>query len=77
VAKAYIAQLGQARAFNEPIVTKIEPDRTFYPAETYHQNFLVDNPTYPYIVYNDLPKIEALKRVFPEMYQPKPVLVGR
>jgi peptide-methionine (S)-S-oxide reductase len=77
VAKAYIAQLGQARAFNAPIVTKIEPDRTFYPAETYHQNFLVDNPTYPYIVYNDLPKVEALKRVFPDVYQPKPVLVGR
>jgi len=77
VAKAYMAQLGQARAFNDPIVTRIEPGRTFYPAETYHQNFLDDNPTYPYIVYNDLPKVEALKRVFPDLYQAKPVLVGR
>jgi peptide-methionine (S)-S-oxide reductase len=77
VAKAYIAQLGQARAFAAAIVTKIEPDRTFYPAEGYHQDFLVRNPTYPYIVYNDLPKVDALKRVFPDVYQTKPVLVGR
>ncbi len=77
VAKAYIAQLNQAHVFNTAIVTKIEPGRTFYPAEGYHQDYLVHNPENPYIAYNDLPKIDDLKRVFPEMYQPKPVLVRR
>ena len=65
IAKAYIAQLDQAHAFKKAIVTKIEPDRTFYPAENYHQDFLTRNPTYPYIAINDLPKIEDLKRVLP------------
>jgi len=55
VAKAYIAQLDQTRAFKKAIVTTIETGRTFYTAENYHQDFLVRNPTYPYIVYNDLP----------------------
>jgi peptide-methionine (S)-S-oxide reductase len=76
VAKAYIAQLDSAHAFNEPIVTTIEPGRTFYPAEDYHQDFLAHNPGYPYIVFNDLPKIANLKRVFPALYRPDPVLVG-
>ncbi len=76
VAKAYIAQLNQAHAFGAPIVTTIEENRTFYPAEAYHQDFLVQNPTYPYIVFNDLPKIENLKRLFPEAYRADPVLVG-
>ncbi|MGO9391711.1 peptide-methionine (S)-S-oxide reductase MsrA [Rhodoblastus sp.] len=76
VAKAYIAQLEQAHAFNAPIVTKIEPDRTFYPAEAYHQDFLALNPTYPYIVYNDLPKVANLKRLYPEVYRSDPVLVS-
>ena len=76
VAQAYIAQLGKARAWPGPIVTKIEPGRAFYPAEDYHQDFLVRNPRYPYIVYNDLPKIEDLKRLFPAEYRPEPVLVG-
>src|SRR5580704_16199191 len=58
IAKTYIAQLDQAHAFKKPIVTRIEPDRTFYPAETYHQDFLTRNPTYPYIAINDIPKIE-------------------
>jgi peptide-methionine (S)-S-oxide reductase len=74
VAKAYIAQLDQARAFKRPIVTTIEIGREFYPAEKYHQDFLVRNPTYPYIVYNDLPKIENLKRLFPARYRAEPVL---
>jgi len=74
VAKAYIAQLDQARAFNKPIVTTIEIGREFYPAEKYHQDFLVRNPTYPYIVYNDLPKIENLKRLFSTRYRAEPVL---
>jgi len=75
VAKAYIAQLGQAHLFNAPIVTTIEQGRSFYPAEDYHQDFLTRNPDYPYIVYNDLPKIEELKRLFPDLYRPNPVLV--
>jgi peptide-methionine (S)-S-oxide reductase len=76
VAKAYIAQLNATRAFKRRIETTIEMGRTFYPAETYHQDFLVRNPTYPYIVYNDLPKIENLKRLLPAVYRAVPVLVS-
>jgi peptide-methionine (S)-S-oxide reductase len=74
-AKAYIAQLNQARVFNAAIVTKIEKDKVFYPAELYHQDFLTKHPTHPYIVYNDLPKIEDLKRIFADEYRAQPVLV--
>jgi peptide-methionine (S)-S-oxide reductase len=76
VAKAYIAQLDSAHAFGSPIVTTIEPGRTFYRAEDYHQDFLARNPGYPYIVFNDLPKIANLKRLFPAVYRSDPVLVG-
>jgi peptide-methionine (S)-S-oxide reductase len=76
IAKAYIAQITQAQAFNAAIVTTIEPDRQFYPAEAYHQDFLSRNPTYPYIVINDLPKIADLQRLFPEAYRPDPILVA-
>jgi peptide-methionine (S)-S-oxide reductase len=76
VAKAYIAQLNEARVFKTAIVTKIEPDRQFYPAEGYHQDFLKRNPSHPYIVVNDLPKIEDLKKLFPALYRSTPVLVG-
>jgi peptide-methionine (S)-S-oxide reductase len=76
IAKAYIAQLNQARVYPAAIVTKIEPDREFYAAEDYHQDFLTNHPTYPYIVYNDLPKIEDLKRIFPDLYRADPVLVA-
>ena len=76
VAKAYIAQLDQARIFASPVVTKIEPDRPFYPAEGYHQNYLTLHPDNPYIVYNDLPKIEMLKQAFPLLYRAAPVLVA-
>jgi peptide-methionine (S)-S-oxide reductase len=76
VAQAYIDQLNQAGVFNAPIVTRIEPDQTFYPAEAYHQDFLTRNPTYPYIVINDLPKIEKLKRLQPDVYRADPVLVA-
>ena len=75
VAKEYIAQLNRARVFNAAIVTRIEPGKVFYPAESYHQDFLVRNPNYPYIVINDLPKVENLKRLFPEDYRSDPVLV--
>jgi len=75
LAKDYIAQLNKARVFDAAIVTRIEPGKTFYPAEQYHQDFLVRNPDYPYIVYNDLPKIADLKRLFPAVYRADPVLV--
>ena len=76
VARAYITQLNQARTFGKPLATTIEPQKTFYPAEAYHQDFLTLNPTHPYIVVNDLPKIVELKRMFPAVYQDKPVLVA-
>jgi peptide-methionine (S)-S-oxide reductase len=76
VAKAYIAQLNQARVFDAAIVTKIEMDRPFYTAEAYHQDYLKRNPTSPYIVFNDLPKISDLKRVFPDLYRTAPILVN-
>jgi peptide-methionine (S)-S-oxide reductase len=76
VAKAYIAQLDSAHVFKAPIVTVIEPGKTFYRAEDYHQDFLERNPHYPYIVFNDLPKIASLKRLFPALYRPDPALVG-
>jgi peptide-methionine (S)-S-oxide reductase len=75
IAKAYIDQLNQAHVFDAAIVTKIEPDRLFYPAENYHQDFLTLNPHHPYIVFNDLPKIKDLQRLFPDTYRAEPVLV--
>jgi peptide-methionine (S)-S-oxide reductase len=75
IAKAYIAQLDKAHVFDRRIVTTIESGKNFYPAEAYHQNFLAHNPTYPYIVVNDLPKIDSLKHFFPQDYRPDPVLV--
>jgi peptide-methionine (S)-S-oxide reductase len=76
VAHAYIAQLDGAHVFNAAIATKVEPDKSFYPAEEYHQDFLSRNPTYPYIVINDLPKIGQLKRLFPDLYRDDAVLVS-
>jgi peptide-methionine (S)-S-oxide reductase len=76
VAKAYIDQLKQAEVFNAPIVTRIEPDRTFYRAEAYHQDYLTRNTGSPYIVINDLPKIENLKRLQPDFYRADPVIVA-
>lgn len=75
VAKAYIAQLEEAGTFDAPIVTTIEPDRPFYRAEDYHQDFLANNPTHPYIVANDLPKIRNLQTYFPDTYSPVARLV--
>src|SRR5579863_714257 len=77
VAQAYIAQLNASRAFARTIVTRVDPLKGFYPAEDYHQDFLIYNPTYPYIVINDLPKIENLKRTFPGNYRGQPVMVSR
>jgi peptide-methionine (S)-S-oxide reductase len=75
VAKAYIAQLDAARIFGKTIATTIEPDRTFYRAEDYHQDYLTRHPFQPYIVINDLPKVANLKRLFPESYRAEPALV--
>ena len=69
MAKAYIAQLNAAKAYGAPVVTTVETGKAFYPAEAYHQHFLALNPTYPYIVYNDLPKVAALKKLFPTLYK--------
>ncbi|PCK87437.1 peptide-methionine (S)-S-oxide reductase [Rhizobium sophoriradicis] len=77
VAERYIDQLDKAHVFPRPIVTKVSETTGFYPAEAYHQDFLTLNPTYPYIVYNDLPKIENLKSLFPADYRSQPVLVGK
>jgi peptide-methionine (S)-S-oxide reductase len=76
IAEAYIAQLEQAHAYARPIVTRVDSLPGFYPAEEYHQDFLVHNPTYPYIVFNDLPKIENLKRLLPDYYVGRPVLLS-
>ncbi|PNG26081.1 peptide-methionine (S)-S-oxide reductase MsrA [Methylocella silvestris] len=76
IATTYIAQLNATHALGAPIATKIEPSRIFFPAEAYHQDFLARNPTYGYIVVNDLPKIENLKRLFPNVYRADPVLTS-
>ena len=75
VAKAYIAQLGQAHLFNAPIVTTIEQGRSFYPAEDYHQDYATLHPYAPYILFNDLPKVENLRQLFANSYRDQPVLV--
>ena len=69
VAQDYIAQLDKSGVFPRRIVTQVVPFKAFYPAEAYHQNFLERHPTYPYIVFNDLPKLRALKKEFPEIYK--------
>ena len=76
VAAAYIAQLDAAKLFGRKIVTTLEGAKPFYPAEAYHQDYLTLNPDQLYIVYNDLPKIENLKRLFPGVWRDDPVLVS-
>ncbi|WP_225772342.1 peptide-methionine (S)-S-oxide reductase MsrA [Inquilinus sp. Marseille-Q2685] len=76
IAKAYIEQLGRAGVFDAEIATRIEAGHAFYPAEEYHQDYLTLHPTSPYIAINDLPKVEALQRLFPEDYRADPVLVA-
>ena len=68
LAESYIAQLDKAKLFPEPIVTKLETLKGFYPAEEYHQDYLRRHPTNGYIVVNDLPKVEALSKLYPELY---------
>jgi peptide-methionine (S)-S-oxide reductase len=75
VADAYIAQLNAAKVYPKPIVTKVGPLQGFFPAEDYHQDYLTLHPNQPYIAYNDLPKVENLKKMFAENYIEKPTLV--
>ncbi len=74
-ARAYIAQLDASHSFDAPIRTRVDPLHGFYPAERYHQDYLTLHPESGYIVYNDLPKVEALQRLFPANYVSAPVRV--
>ncbi|QIG94936.1 peptide-methionine (S)-S-oxide reductase MsrA [Bradyrhizobium sp. 6(2017)] len=76
VADAYIAQLNAAKVYKKPIVTKVGALEAFYPAEGYHQDYLTLHPSQPYIAYNDIPKVENLKKIFAENYIEKPTLVS-
>jgi peptide-methionine (S)-S-oxide reductase len=69
VAESYIRQLTAAKTFSRPIVTQVGKLRAFYPAEAYHQDYLVHHPNQPYIVINDQPKVAALKKQFPDIYR--------
>jgi peptide-methionine (S)-S-oxide reductase len=71
IAEAYIAQLDKAGVFARDIVTQVVPLQAFYPAEAYHQNYAALHPYQPYIVYNDAPKVEHLRKEFPELYTGK------
>ena len=66
-AEAYIAQLGEAKVYADPIVTILEPLDGFYPAEEYHQDYVIRNPSDAYVVRNALPKIEKLKKHLPDL----------
>jgi peptide-methionine (S)-S-oxide reductase len=76
IATAYIAQLEAAHVFSRPIVTRVDPLKGFYPAEGYHQDYLVNHPTSFYIMVNDQPKVENFRRLFPAQYADRPVLAG-
>ena len=76
IATAYVAQLDKTKKFGAPIVTRVDPLKGFYPAEDYHQDYLLKNPTQPYIVINDLPKVRNFQRALPELYRAKAVTVG-
>ncbi len=71
IAEAYIAQLNQAKVFHGPIVTKVTALQSFYEAEGYHQGYLDRHPDEPYIMINDLPKVENLRKHFPDLYKAK------
>jgi peptide-methionine (S)-S-oxide reductase len=75
--QAYIDQLDGSKLFGKKIVTTIERSRPFYPAEGYHQDYMTLHPSQPYIVFNDLPKVENLKRMFPAAYRAEPALVSK
>lgn len=71
IAQAYVQQLNQARVFERPIVTQVVGLQSFYEAEAYHQDYLVHHPNQPYIVINDLPKVENLRKQLPALYKAK------
>jgi peptide-methionine (S)-S-oxide reductase len=73
IATDYLAQLTAAKTFSNPIVVRVDPVQPFYPAEAYHQDFLVLHPDNPYIAYNDIPKLQALQAQFPQYYTAQPV----
>jgi peptide-methionine (S)-S-oxide reductase len=75
IAEKYIAQLNAAHVYRKTIVTTLEDGRTFYPAEAYHQDYLVRNPDQPYIALYDIPKVRNLAQIFADLYQRDPVLV--
>jgi peptide-methionine (S)-S-oxide reductase len=75
VAQSYVAQLTRAGVYPRPIVTKLDPLVAFYPAEAYHQDYAVRHPIDPYIALYDLPKVDNLKRLFPDLYREVPVTV--
>ena len=77
VADAYVAQLSAAKVFPAPIVTTVEPNTGFFPAEQYHQDYLNSHPTSSYIAANDMPKVAALEQLFGGDYRAQPVLVGK
>jgi peptide-methionine (S)-S-oxide reductase len=76
IAAAYIEQLDRAHVFPHPIATQLVDFKAFYPAEGYHQNYATIHPDSPYIAFNDLPKVDNLKRLFPGEYRSAPVLVS-
>ncbi|OPX11709.1 peptide-methionine (S)-S-oxide reductase MsrA [Mycobacterium sp. AT1] len=77
IADAYVAQLSAAKVFPAPIVTTVEPNTGFFPAEQYHQDYLNSHPTSSYIAANDMPKVAALEQLFGGDYRAQPVLVGK
>lgn len=71
IAQAYVEQLNRAKVFSGPIVTEVAALKSFNEAEAYHQDYLVNHPDEPYIVFNDMPKVENLKKQFPALYKAK------
>jgi peptide-methionine (S)-S-oxide reductase len=69
VARSYLLQLGSAHLWKGAIVTRVEPNRGFYPAESEHQDFMAKNPSHPYIAFWDAPKVAGLKQLFPQLYK--------
>jgi peptide-methionine (S)-S-oxide reductase len=74
IASDYLVQLAGAKTFPSPIVLRVDPALPFYPAEAYHQNYLILHPDNPYIAYNDIPKLQALQAQFPQFYAAQPVV---
>ena len=71
IARAYIEQLTAAKTFNAPIVTEVSPLKAFYAAEDYHQDYVKNNPSNPYVLVNSVPKIEKLKKAYPDLLKKK------